>query len=1023
MSRTKTSSQEQPTITRQPGFFTEPPENMEEDFHDNIDVTHVPRGHDGLVATGTQAPGCSTPSTLQRPQVNGMDADKAEGWAVVQSKKSKRRQNGGDKPQILAGNGAGRSPSSDEAGRSAAGAPEKKQWEGGPRLRLPPLPKDDIKIVLRPRGLAVKDLPQYKVVEAVVAATGRGCKEEDLLVRLRHGSNIIIVSTANEDAAKKVLHIRQINFGGKSFAVNTHAAAPEGTLRGVIHGPAPKTTSEELKAHIRLRTQGVRVITARMLGNSSTALITFDGPTLPKFVIYHSSEYRCHPYRPTRQVCYTCGQQGHRMDVCPNPNAKVCRQCGLQNPTTEHQCTPKCLVCDGDHITGTRDCKQRLKSACELRWGPLQQQRKSRDRSRRRRPRWFRDESQESGRSGSRGRSRNRSRSRGSERDESFPPLGQQQQEQKQGQEQQKKKKTGGVKGNSVSPDTCPDLTFVRGARQVEWENLLENLGSDHYILKTSITAEDTKRKIGKTRLVDWDAFRAHCRQMQGGDIVSVGEWSQQLKEVQELYTKEVDRTEHAPEVDKRLLKLWEARRGLTARWKRQKLNRKLKTKIAEITKQAEEYATQLARQGWQQFSNALNGTLSTARTWQILKSLMDPSKNKSESGKAIRRLVHQYTGTDKQLLEEVRVKCYGNDQVECYKEEYQGEENPVMDKPITREEVVDAIRSATRNTAAGADRIRNSLIRNLSDGAIDQLTAYLNKLWQEGTVPAEWKHAVVVMIPKPGKKLQVENLRPISLTSCLGKMYERIITKRIQSHLERNQLYPDSMYGFRAHLSTQDVLLQLKEEVLEKMPRSGENVVMALDIKGAFDNVSHAAIMEGINDTNCGRRAHNYIRAFLSNRTATVGLAELRSDVFATPCKGTPQGSVISPVLFNMSMLRLARKLKEIPGIKHAMYADDITVWITQGSLGEKQDRLQEAATCVEEYVKERGLKCSTEKSELIRIGRHPTQAPLDVVLEGQPIPEKNIIRILGMWLQSSRKCSHTITLLRKATEQEHVK
>lgn len=419
---------------------------MEEDFHDNIDVTHVPRGHDGLVATGTQAPGCSTPSTLQRPQVNGMDADKAEGWAVVQSKKSKRRQNGGDKPQILAGNGAGRSPSSDEAGRSAAGAPEKKQWEGGPRLRLPPLPKDDIKIVLRPRGLAVKDLPQYKVVEAVVAATGRGCKEEDLLVRLRHGSNIIIVSTANEDAAKKVLHIRQINFGGKSFAVNTHAAAPEGTLRGVIHGPAPKTTSEELKAHIRLRTQGVRVITARMLGNSSTALITFDGPTLPKFVIYHSSEYRCHPYRPTRQVCYTCGQQGHRMDVCPNPNAKVCRQCGLQNPTTDHQCTPKCLVCDGDHITGTRDCKQRLKSACELRWGPLQQQRKSRDRSRRRRPRWFRDESQESGRSGSRGRSRNRSRSRGSERDESFPPLGQQQQEQKQGQEQQKKKKTGGVK-------------------------------------------------------------------------------------------------------------------------------------------------------------------------------------------------------------------------------------------------------------------------------------------------------------------------------------------------------------------------------------------------------------------------------------------------------------------------------------------------------------------------------------------------------------------------------------------------
>ncbi|XP_077492279.1 uncharacterized protein LOC144103435 [Amblyomma americanum] len=45
---------------------------------------------------------------------------------------------------------------------------------------------------------------------------------------------------------------------------------------------------------------------------------------------------------------------------------------------------------------------------------------------------------------------------------------------------------------------------------------------------------------------------------------------------------------------------------------------------------------------------------------------------------------------------------------------------------------------------------------------------------------PAEWKHAVVVMIPKPGKKLQIENLRLISLTSCLGKLYESIVTKRI---------------------------------------------------------------------------------------------------------------------------------------------------------------------------------------------------------------------------------------------------
>ncbi|XP_077513864.1 uncharacterized protein LOC144124832 [Amblyomma americanum] len=110
-------------------------------------------------------------------------------------------------------------------------------------------------------------------------------------------------------------------------------------------------------------------------------------------------------------------------------------------------------------------------------------------------------------------------------------------------------------------------------------------------------------------------------------------------------------------------------------------------------------------------------------------------------------------------------------------------------------------------------------------------------------------------MIPKPGKMLQIENLRPISLTSCQGKPYERIVTKRIQPHLENKRLYTDIMFGVRANLSTQDLLLQLKA-VLETMPKQEKNVVMALDIKGAFDNakadkqaigLAHRAVEEEI--------------------------------------------------------------------------------------------------------------------------------------------------------------------------------
>ncbi|KAK8768984.1 hypothetical protein V5799_014550 [Amblyomma americanum] len=138
-----------------------------------------------------------------------------------------------------------------------------------------------------------------------------------------------------------------------------------------------------------------------------------------------------------------------------------------------------------------------------------------------------------------------------------------------------------------------------------------------------------------------------------------------------------------------------------------------------------------------------------------------------------MQRLVHNSKESDEEILEAVKKKCYGTDKPQEYQGEYQGEENPYLDRPITNEEVYAAIRAITRNTAAGADKIRNSLIRNLSVEAVMQLTDYLNTLWTEGTLPRDWKHAEVVMIPSQARKLEINNLRPISLTSCLGKLFE----------------------------------------------------------------------------------------------------------------------------------------------------------------------------------------------------------------------------------------------------------
>lgn len=575
--------------------------------------------------------------------------------------------------------------------------------------------------------------------------------------------------------------------------------------------------------------------------------------------------------------------------------------------------------------------------------------------------------------------------------------------------------------GNSVSRDTFPDLSFVKNVRDYSWTHLGETLGSDHYILSTSVSTPKLKRTIGEIRLTNWEAYRQYPPPANG--ITNITEWMQHLRDAHIQTTQIIQRTVETPEVDRRLLHLWEAREGLLKRWKRQRLNRKLRLRIEQITEEAKNHAAELTQQNWVQFCTSLKGTLSTAKTWAILRCLIEPDKAKSATSRTLQEIAHNFPGNDQDLINALIIRYLGSDSVRPCLLKYEGEPRPAMDAPITEEEVYAAARASQRNTAPGADKITNAMIRNLSPTHIRDLTEYLNEeLWSKGHVPKEWKHAEIVTIPKPGKKPAIDALRPISLTSCLGKLYERVIKTRLQNYIEDHDLFPHTMLGFRPGLSAQDAFLILREEVLKGIPKGGEHLLLALDLKGAFDNISHEAILKGLNTISCGERIFDYIKSFLTGRTATIGIGHTRSDKIEVPNKGTPQGAIVSPVLFNIAMLALTKELRKIPDLGYVLYADDITLWATKGSLAQKEATLQEATTAVERFAAASGMRCAPEKSEVIRVhggGIYKSPGPIDLYLEDQKITESNKTRILGFWIQSNLKASHTIQTLRSTTNQ----
>ncbi|XP_077535998.1 uncharacterized protein LOC144148321 [Haemaphysalis longicornis] len=88
----------------------------------------------------------------------------------------------------------------------------------------------------------------------------------------------------------------------------------------------------------------------------------------------------------------------------------------------------------------------------------------------------------------------------------------------------------------------------------------------------------------------------------------------------------------------------------------------------------------------------------------------------------------------------------------------------------------------------------------------------------------------------------------------------------RWQKYLEDNDLFPESMIGFRSKLSTQDATIQLKTEIIDDKTKTRDNkAILGLDLLSAFDKVKHAAVLAQISELNIGVRKYNYVREFLS--------------------------------------------------------------------------------------------------------------------------------------------------------------
>ena len=119
------------------------------------------------------------------------------------------------------------------------------------------------------------------------------------------------------------------------------------------------------------------------------------------------------------------------------------------------------------------------------------------------------------------------------------------------------------------------------------------------------------------------------------------------------------------------------------------------------------------------------------------------------------------------------------------------------MTDPFSTKELKDALKKMKTKKAPGPDRITREMLKHLGACSRAVLLKIFNHSWIKGVVPAVWKEAIVIPVPKKGKdKKNPRSYRPISLLSCVGKLLERMINRQLINHLESNNVLSPTQTG-----------------------------------------------------------------------------------------------------------------------------------------------------------------------------------------------------------------------------------
>jgi ribonuclease HI len=423
----------------------------------------------------------------------------------------------------------------------------------------------------------------------------------------------------------------------------------------------------------------------------------------------------------------------------------------------------------------------------------------------------------------------------------------------------------------------------------------------------------------------------------------------------------------------------------------------------------------QKKRQGWQKFCSSLSPQSHSSYVWMMIRrfkgsfSSSSPKANiDSWLSEFLNRLAPSYAPNLDQIIPPQNLTTQHNN-------------IPFLVSPIVMGELLCSLHRA-HDSSPGLDMIPYKFLQKAPPSFLEYFLSFINKILSTSSVPECWKKQLIIPILKPHKDSTLaSSYRPIALSSCIMKVFEHILKNRIDWFLEHNALLARSQFGFRKSLSCIDNLSILITDIHIAFSKKESTLAVFLDIDAAYDNVCLPTLYKKMIDLSIPEPIAKLIFNIFTGRTIFVNLGG-RSEC-RNVWRGLPQGSVLSPTLFNLYCHDLEAMIPDDCSI--IQYADDIAIYCSNKNIKSAAKSISSALEKVSIWMYNNSLKLSAHKSQTVMFSRKHSNPEITLKCEGIPIPQVDEVKFLGLLINRklswhsqishiAKKCEIGINMLR---------